>query len=214
MEPITAFAWIVPLWQMLIEMAHVIVSSPAGCWTPREGQEILPVLLKPTPWTNELRCFPFSTYSNCYWGWPHIFPGLSQISRKTLIWNRVKSGSNERWDMARWRQAMTRIHNPCVIEAICRMLASCSCPGTLRSLSVPDGKRTEATRSSRGKTGLRLRIFGKALDRNWRSPRQGLAPRAHPQANGSWYVQPKDANSGPLGVCRWQKKGQEPCCHL
>lgn len=117
MEPITAFAWIVPLWQMLIEMAHVIVSSPVGCWTPREGQEIMPVLLKPTPWTNELRCFPFSTYSNCYWGWPYIFPGLSQISRKTLIWKRVKSGSNERREMARWRQAMKRIHNPCVIEA-------------------------------------------------------------------------------------------------
>lgn len=49
MEPITAIAWIVPLWQALIGMAHVIVGSPAGCWTPREGPEIMPVLLKSTP---------------------------------------------------------------------------------------------------------------------------------------------------------------------
>lgn len=42
MEPTTVFAWIVPLWQMLIEVACAAVSCPAvkaGLWYPGKGLE-------------------------------------------------------------------------------------------------------------------------------------------------------------------------------
>ena len=108
----------------------------------------------------------------------------------------------------------------CAVEATYRKPAPCSCPGPRRSLPVPAGKSAGATGSSRGKTGLWVRISGKAPDRNW-SPRQGLAPSGmaavggtgkSSKASGSWYFQPRAVTLGPSGVCRWRRKGQELCC--